>query len=58
VEDTPRGRTANYTTAEDKLLCTTWKKVGMDAVVGAEQPKDTYWVRMKEYFDAHSTSGN
>ena len=30
----------------------------MDAAVGTEQPKETYWDRMKEYFHAHNKSGN
>jgi hypothetical protein len=34
---------------EDKLICLAWKKVvGLDPAVRTEQPKDTYWMRMKE----------
>jgi hypothetical protein len=34
---------------EDKLICLAWKKVvGLDPAVSTEQPKDTYWMRMKE----------
>jgi hypothetical protein len=29
-----------------------WKKVVLDLVVGTEKPNDTYWARMKEFFDA------
>jgi hypothetical protein len=54
----PRGRTARYTMEEDKLLCQTWLQIGMDPVVGTDQKRNTYWMRMKEYFDAHNTSGN
>ena len=53
-----RGRAGNYTVAEDVLLCNTWKRIGMDAAVGTEQPREQYWDRMKEYFDANNTSGN
>lgn len=52
------GRTANYTVDEDILLCQTYLKVGMDATVGTDQTRDTYWFRMKEYFDKRNTSGN
>ena len=52
----PRGRAA--TTAEDVLLCKTWCNVGMDPVVGTDQNRDSYWVRMKEYFDARNNSGH
>jgi len=52
-----RGRAANYTAEEDKLLCNTWCNVGMDPAVGTDQNRDTYWVRMKEYFDARNKSG-
>jgi hypothetical protein len=44
--DAPKGRSANYTTAEDKLICTAWKKVGLDPAVGTEQPMNAYWKRM------------
>ena len=30
----------------------------MDPTIGTEQTRETYWMRMKEYFDAHNTSGN
>ena len=43
---------------EDKLVCRTWLKIGMDPAVGTNQTKDTYFVRMKEYFDANNTRGN
>lgn len=56
--DEPRGRTANYTAEEDKLIVLAWKKVGLDPAVGTEQPKDTYWRRMKEFFDARNNTGN
>jgi hypothetical protein len=58
LDATPKGRSANYTVAEDKLLCLAWKKVGLDAAVGVEQNKDTYWKRMWEFFVARNKSGN
>jgi hypothetical protein len=30
----------------------------MNPVVGTDQSRDNYWMRMKDYFDAHNTSGN
>ncbi|PNT72945.1 glutathione S-transferase T3 [Brachypodium distachyon] len=58
IDEMPKGRTANYTTVEDLLLVKAWKKVGMDVAVGTEQPKDLYWVRIKEYFGEYNQSGN
>jgi hypothetical protein len=52
------GRSANYTMAEDKLLCKTWLIIGMDLTTGIDQTRETYWMRMKEYFDANNTSRN
>ena len=54
----PKGRSANYTSDEDVLLCKTWFDVAMDASVGTDQTRDTYWMRMKEYFDLHNKSEN
>ena len=34
VVEAPKGRSANYTVDEDKLLCKTWLKIGMDPAVG------------------------
>jgi hypothetical protein len=48
----------NYTIAEDKLLCKTWLTIGMDPTTGSDQTRETYWMRMKEFFDANNTSGN
>ena len=60
LESTPKGsrRSVNYTIDEDKPLCLTWKKIGLDATVGTEQQRNTYWLRMKKFFDANKKSGN
>jgi hypothetical protein len=58
IEPRPSGRSANYTIAKDKLLCKTWLTIGMDPTTDTDQKGDTYWMRMKEYFDANNTSGN
>ena len=58
IEPRRPGRSANYTVAEDKLLCKTWLTIGMDPTTGTDQTRDTYWMRMKKYFDANNTSGN
>ena len=55
--DAPKGRACNYTVDEDILLCKTWLNVSMDATVGTDQTRDTYWLRMKEFFDTHNKSG-
>ena len=53
-----KGRSGNYTTAEDVLICTAWKKISQDASVGSDQTVSTYWKRIKEYFDERNTSGH
>ncbi|XP_071683654.1 uncharacterized protein [Lolium perenne] len=58
IEPRPPGRSANYTIAEDKLLCKTWLTIGMDPTTGTDQTRETYWMRMTEYFNTHNTSGN
>ena len=52
-----KGRTANYTNAEDVLICIAWKKFSQDATVGTDQGTNTYWQHIKEYFDECNTSG-
>ena len=54
----PKVRSSNYTPAEDILLCKTWCNVSMDATVGTDQNRDTYWDRMKVYFVKRNKSGN
>nr|XP_040249453.1 caldesmon-like [Aegilops tauschii subsp. strangulata] len=34
-----KGRSGNYSTAEDVLICTAWKKISQDASVGSDQTK-------------------
>jgi hypothetical protein len=55
--DGPIGRAVNYTLEEDQVLCKAWCNIGMDPTVGADQNQETYWVRIKEYFDEENTSG-
>jgi hypothetical protein len=56
--DAPKGRACNYTIEEDILLCSTWLNVSMDATVGTDQTRDTYWFQMKEFFDTHNKEWN
>jgi hypothetical protein len=42
---------------EDQLLCKAWCNICLDPTVGADQKQETYWVRMKEFFDGENTSG-
>jgi hypothetical protein len=57
LDEAPKGRTINYTTFEDILICTTWRKTRLDPPVGTKQPKETYWQGMRYYFNEHNTSG-
>jgi hypothetical protein len=58
IESRPSDRMVNYTIAEDKLHCKTWLIIEMDPTTGTDQKGETYWMRMKEYFDANNTSGS
>jgi hypothetical protein len=59
VEDGGVSRcTVNHSNQEDLVIILAWKKVGFDPAVGTEQAGDTYWERMKEFFDAHNPHGN
>lgn len=58
IVNVAKGRAANYTAQEDVWLCKTYCNVGVDAAVGTDQTRDTYWLRMKEYYDSLNTSGN
>ena len=55
--DAPKGRAGNYSTKEDVLLCNAWLNVSLDASVATAQTYNTYWDRMKVYFDARNKSG-
>uniref|UniRef100_A0A453HMW3 Uncharacterized protein n=1 Tax=Aegilops tauschii subsp. strangulata TaxID=200361 RepID=A0A453HMW3_AEGTS len=52
-----KGRSGNYTTAEDVLICTAWKKISQDASVGSDHGEHLL-ASIKEYFDEHNTSGH
>ncbi|CAM0951309.1 unnamed protein product [Alopecurus aequalis] len=58
IVNVTKGRAANYTAQEDVWLCRTYCNVGVDAATGTDQTRDTYWLRMKEYYDSLNTSGN
>nr|XP_051197187.1 uncharacterized protein LOC127310564 [Lolium perenne] len=58
IEPRPTSRSTNYTIAEAKLLCKPWLTIRMDPTTGSDQTRETYWMRMKEYFDANNTSEN
>ena len=53
VQDLPKGRSGNYSVKDDLLRIVAWKKIGLDPAVGTELPKDTYWARVKEFYDLH-----
>ena len=55
--EAPKGRAGNYSTKEDVLLYNAWLNVFLDASVATAQTYNTYWDRMKVYFDARNKSG-
>lgn len=40
------GRLSNYKVAEDVALCYAWMNVSLNAMVGTDQSKDTFWARI------------
>ncbi|KAI5011634.1 hypothetical protein ZWY2020_013771 [Hordeum vulgare] len=53
-----KGRSGNYSNAEDVLICTAWKIVSQDAFVGSDQTVNTYGQLIKDYFDERKTNGH
>jgi hypothetical protein len=37
----------------DVSLIVAWKRIELDPAVATEQPKDTYWARVKKFYDLH-----
>jgi hypothetical protein len=48
---TPTEVRVKWMTKEDECLAESWKEVSIDAVTGANQCSETYWVRVKKAFD-------
>ncbi|KAE8797557.1 Eyes absent-like protein 4 [Hordeum vulgare] len=46
-------RTKAYMPAEDKLLCESWRDIGQDPKVGAEQKWSALWTRVHREFHEH-----
>ena len=55
--DVPKGRVDNYIVQEDILLCNAWLNVSLNASDAMAQTFNTYWDRMKVYFDTCNKSG-
>ncbi|KAE8817653.1 hypothetical protein D1007_04762 [Hordeum vulgare] len=58
VDVVPKGRSGNFSNAEDLVIVAGWKKIGRDPVKGTEQHRNQYWSRVKEFFDARNAHGN
>ncbi|KAE8793502.1 glutathione S-transferase T3-like [Hordeum vulgare] len=58
VDVVPKGRSGNFSNAEDLVIVAGWKKIGRDPVKGTEQHRNQYWSRVKEFFDARNPHGN
>jgi hypothetical protein len=46
-------RTKNFDQNEDEAVCNAWLKTGKDPVHGANQRRDTFWGRVRVYFNTH-----
>ena len=43
-------RAKNFSKQEDTLLCSTWLQIGMDAVIGNQQTKSSFWGRVYDMY--------
>ncbi|KAL9671217.1 hypothetical protein QQ045_008783 [Rhodiola kirilowii] len=50
-----KGRSKNFTIAEDMLLISAWENVSLDPIKGNNQTQTSYWSRIASYFDEHKT---
>ena len=46
-------RTKNFSVREDGVLISAWLNVSCDPIIGTNQARESYWGRMKEYYDMH-----
>ena len=58
VESTRKSkpRLANFTIEEDLTLVSSWLTISQDSVQSNEQKYDQLWMRIHEYYHAHTTS--
>ena len=58
VESTRKSKPclANFTIEEDLVLVSSWLAIGQDLVQSNEQKYDQLWMRIHEYYHAHTTS--
>jgi hypothetical protein len=46
-------RQKKFDIEEDKVICSAWLQVSKDAIVGANQPRSTFWGRIRAFFNEH-----
>jgi hypothetical protein len=46
-------RQKKFDIEEDKVICSAWLQVSKDAIVGANQPRSTFWGRIRAFFEEH-----
>lgn len=49
-------RGPNFSTAEDRLIVSSWLEVSLDPIVGASQSGGSFWGRIKANFDMYKDS--
>jgi hypothetical protein len=52
----PKTRQANFTIEEDLTLISSYLAISQDPVQGTDQTYEILWIRVHEYFHAHTTS--
>ena len=50
-----RSRSCKYKTEEGKYFCEAWLTISLDAMVGADQTKEKFWQKIKEYYNNNVT---
>lgn len=48
-----QGRKAHFSVSEDIQIFTSWKEISLDATVGTDQSRETYWQRIYAHFALH-----
>ncbi|KAL9680627.1 hypothetical protein QQ045_018511 [Rhodiola kirilowii] len=50
-----KGRSKNFSIAEDMLLISAWENISFDPIRGNNQTQTNYWSRIASYFDEHKS---
>ena len=58
IADTTRGRSANWTSAEDRFLCKAWCRASDDTIIGTNRTGNTFWNDVGvQYHEVYNAQG-